>query len=59
MPTTLLRANQAFQALEIPAGKHEVVLKYEGRTFRLGVVILGVAAVCAAFWLRGKKRTEK
>ena len=54
-----MRANQAFQALEIPAGKHEVVLKYEDRMFRLGVVISGVVAVCAACWLRGKKRAEK
>jgi hypothetical protein len=58
-PTTLLRANHAFQALEIPAGKHEVVLKYEDRMFRLGVVISGLAAaLCATLWLRGRRRAE-
>jgi hypothetical protein len=56
-PTTLLRANHAFQALEIPAGKHQVVLKYEDRMFRLGLVISGLAtAVCVALGWRGKRQ---
>ena len=58
-PTTLLQANHAFQALEIPAGKHEIVLRYEDRTFRLGLVISGLAvAVCALLWLRGEMSAE-
>jgi hypothetical protein len=58
-PTTLLRANHAFQALEVPGGKHEVVLEYEDRMFRLGVVISGLTAILStALWLRAKRREE-
>ena len=38
-PVPILRANHAFQALEIPAGRHEVALRYEDWTFRIGAVI--------------------
>ncbi len=35
----LLRANHAFQAIEVPAGQHEITLRYEDWMFRLGVII--------------------
>jgi len=35
----LLRANFAFQALEVPAGKHHIRLAYEERGFRVGGII--------------------
>jgi hypothetical protein len=38
-PVPLLRANHAFQALEVPAGRHEVVLRYEDRAFHIGAAI--------------------
>ena len=38
-PVPLLRANHAFQALEVPAGQHEITLRYEDWMFRLGAVI--------------------
>jgi hypothetical protein len=38
-PVPILRANHAFQALEIPAGRHEVVLRYEDQAFRIGTAI--------------------
>ncbi|HEV2435177.1 MAG TPA: YfhO family protein, partial [Verrucomicrobiae bacterium] len=38
-PVPLLRANHAFQALEVPAGRHEVTLRYVDWMFRLGAVI--------------------
>ncbi|HEV2435764.1 MAG TPA: YfhO family protein, partial [Verrucomicrobiae bacterium] len=38
-PVPLLRANHAFQALEVPAGRHEVMLRYVDWMFRLGAVI--------------------
>ncbi|MGP8020343.1 MAG: YfhO family protein [Limisphaerales bacterium] len=38
-PVPLLRANHAFQALEVPAGRHEVTLRYEDGMFRLGAAI--------------------
>jgi hypothetical protein len=38
-PVPLWRANQAFQAIEIPAGNHTVVLAYQDRSFRVGVAV--------------------
>lgn len=52
-PAPLLRANHAFQALPVPAGKHEVSLSYTDHAFRLGQLItLLTAALAVAFWLR-------
>jgi Bacterial membrane protein YfhO len=42
-PVRLWRANYAFQALEVPAGRHQIKLVYEDRAFRLGVAISVVA----------------
>jgi hypothetical protein len=56
-PTRLLRADYAFQALEVPAGKHRVVLRYEDWPFRAGAIISlstligGLAFAC---WRRQK-----
>ncbi|MGA2854259.1 MAG: YfhO family protein [Verrucomicrobiota bacterium] len=44
-PTHLLRANHAFQAVEIPAGKHHIHFYYQDRAFEIG------AAVSIAAWL--------
>jgi hypothetical protein len=51
-------ANVAFQALEVPAGHHEVILAYEDAWFELGLLIsLASLAGIAAIWIRaGKKR---
>ena len=38
-PVVLWRANQAFQALEVPAGEHRVRLCYEDAKFRFGAWI--------------------
>jgi hypothetical protein len=38
-PTTLLRANEAFQAVQIPAGRHRIRLTYEDRAFEIGAAI--------------------
>ena len=38
-PTTLLRANVAFQAVQIPAGKHTIQLFYRDRAFEIGTAI--------------------
>jgi hypothetical protein len=49
-PTRLWRANYAFQALEVPAGLHQVKLVYEDRRFYLGVIIsLTTLAGCFIF----------
>ena len=56
--TPLLHANYAFQALQIPAGRHQVTLVYEDRAFYCGAVIFLVAvAACVAIWLRARKRS--
>ena len=38
-PVPLLRANHAFQAVEVPAGEHEITLRYVDWMFRLGAMI--------------------
>jgi hypothetical protein len=38
-PATLLRANYAFQAVQVPAGKHKIHLDYEDRAFEIGAAI--------------------
>ena len=43
--TPLLRANHAFQAIQVPAGTHQIWLAYEDRAFETG------AAVSIAAWL--------
>jgi hypothetical protein len=49
-PTPLWRANYAFQAIEVPAGRHQVELIYEDRSFRWGAVISGVTFLgCLGF----------
>jgi len=52
-PATLLRANHAFQAVEVPAGNHEITLKYEDRAFQLGAgVSLLTLLGCVGIWWR-------
>jgi hypothetical protein len=49
----LWRANHAFQAVEVPAGKHLVVLTYRDYWFYAGAVISGVTllgCLIFAFW---------
>lgn len=50
-PTRLWRANHAFQALEVPAGRHQVRLVYEDRGFFYGMLISALALMsCIGFW---------
>ena len=42
-PAPLLRANQAFQACQVPAGVHELELRYEDPMFWLGLAISGLS----------------
>jgi hypothetical protein len=43
-PVRLLRANHAFQALQVPAGRNQVTLSYEDTAFRWGVCLSLVSA---------------
>jgi len=46
--TEIYRANLAFRAVEVPAGKHRVTFKYVPFSFYLGLVLtcIGIAACC-------------
>jgi uncharacterized membrane protein YfhO len=50
-PATLLRANVAFRAVPVPAGRHTVELVYRPRRLLLGLAVSGLAAVVAAAML--------
>ena len=55
-PAPLLRANYAFQAVEVPAGHHRIRLAYEDRAFQIGALISGVSwLVCASACARRKR----
>ncbi len=55
-PVKLWRANYAFQALAVPAGKHTVRLVYVDEKFRLGLGIsLAGLAVCGFLWWRSPR----
>jgi len=50
-PATIWRANYAFQALQVPAGRHQVQLIYQDRAFLTGAVLSGLGLLaCAALW---------
>jgi uncharacterized membrane protein YfhO len=41
-PAPLLRANVAFQAVQVPAGTHRLHFFYQDRAFQLGATISGI-----------------
>ena len=52
----LWRANYAFQALEVPKGRHQVTVVYKDAAFRLGSVISATAlAACLFAWFNQRK----
>jgi hypothetical protein len=56
-PTRLLRANVAFQAVEIPPGRHRIDLRYRDRAFELGAIISGFMAFnCLVSYVAVKRR---
>lgn len=58
-PTEILRANHAFQAVPIPAGRSVVRLEYVDRSFQLGLALsaLGVS-LSGLLWWRVKPNAE-
>jgi hypothetical protein len=57
MPTSVLRANDAFQAVQVPRGKHEVRLVYVDKAFQTGAAIsLCGWVVCIAGALFSRKK---
>jgi hypothetical protein len=54
-PTPLLRANYAFQAMEIPAGEHTLRIEYRDASFKLGAAVSAFSIlVCAAVTIRNR-----
>jgi uncharacterized membrane protein YfhO len=47
--TELLKANHAFQAIRVSAGRHRVVLRYRDRMFQAGCVVSLMALVVVGF----------
>jgi hypothetical protein len=55
-PARLWRANCAYQAVEVPAGTHEVALRYVDWAFRFGTIISALTlAGCAWLWIRMRR----
>ncbi|MFN0072229.1 MAG: oligosaccharide flippase family protein [Chloroflexota bacterium] len=44
--TTVLRANRAFRAVQLPPGEHDIVLQYRPLSFRLGLILSGLGGLC-------------
>lgn len=58
-PATLLRANLAFQALEVPAGSHELKLIYTDPNLKIGAILSALSlALCGLIWWRTKAAGE-
>jgi hypothetical protein len=56
-PVPLWQANLAFQAFEVPAGRHQIKLAYEDRRFHLGlgISLATLAAVVFLFWKKSRR----
>ena len=51
-PTRIWRANYAFQAVQVPAGRHQVRLSYEDSRLLIGAVLSGLGVLaCLGLWL--------
>ncbi len=61
-PAELLRADYALRALEVPAGKHTVVLSFEPESFKLGNLVSSISSVLiyvllgAGIWMAYKRQ---
>ncbi len=57
-PAPLLRANHAFQAVQVPAGRHSIRLAYEDRAFQFGAAVsICMVVNCFIFLHLLRKRT--
>ena len=50
-PTKIWRANYAFQAVQVPAGRHQIQLAYEDKKLWAGAALSGLGLpACASLW---------
>jgi hypothetical protein len=54
-PTAVLRADCFFRAVEVPAGEHDVVLRYRPLSFSIGCVVSAIALIVALMLARGRR----
>jgi hypothetical protein len=58
--TQLLRANYAFQAVQVPQGRHHIRLVYEDRAFHFGALLsAGALMICVGSYLVMRRATGK
>ena len=58
-PVKLWRANYAFQAVEVPAGRHRVQLVYEDRLLLIGAALSGSGfLICGWLWRLARRRVS-
>ena len=57
-PARLLRANDAFQAVEIPEGRHRVQLTYRDRAFEIGAVVSLLALLACVICVAASSRQK-
>lgn len=50
-PVPILRVNQTFRGIEVGAGRHEVAMRYQPLTFRVGWLVSLGTAVALACWM--------
>ncbi|HXV12963.1 MAG TPA: YfhO family protein [Candidatus Krumholzibacteria bacterium] len=63
-PVEILQANHAFRAVALPAGRHDVVMRYDASVLERGAAIsassLAVAVLAMVFsWLAGARREKR
>jgi len=52
-PVPLLRANVAFQAFQVPAGKHHIEVVYRDHNLSMGALLTAVSlALCGLIWFK-------
>jgi uncharacterized membrane protein YfhO len=55
----LVQANHAFQAVQVPAGRHEITFVYEDRAFYCGAIVSVMAvAMWVVLWRRERRRFQ-
>ena len=58
-PAAIWMANYAFQALEVPAGHHQVRVVFRPRSFELGALIAVVSLIAIIVWEFGPRRSAR